>query len=507
MTVTATPIASSDEPVALLTDASATGVAVDGRQVVLGTDRGDTRVLDPDTLDASVLAAAAGGGLYAIDASVVADRLLDRGAAIDTVGLVRSISVARRSLSPENTTAAPRHRCAADEAVAAAQAAVGLRTAGTRTERSVMLLDVRTDQVWRHRRRLGVRIDRQALTTANAAVTAAVHEGKTNAGIDLSDDEIAVRWLLGHGIRPAELDDGTITLSWQHWDAATVPDEEAVAWDLFRRVRRACAVAGKLSELRHHLSGDRVHPRFEAVGTITRRMSVTDPALQNITGGLRHIFLADPGNVLVSADLVAVEPNLACWLSGDRRLADTLASGDVYSELAVAVWGSSARGCQERRKVAKTALLAQLYGQGVVSLAPRLGVGEQEARGVVAGLRRAYPTLFEWVRSVDASTRTLGGTSVATDPDRGYARVNYIIQGSAAEIFKSAVLAVAERLGNQSLWLPVHDELVVEVPAGVADDAAGVLVECLTVHQPPPWAPRLRAETVVHGESWGAKPA
>lgn len=85
--------------------------------------------------------------------------------------------------------------------------------------------------------------------------------------------------------------------------------------------------------------------------------------------------------------------------------------------------------------------------------------------------------------------------------------MNYVVQGSAAEVFKRATLAVAERLGSQSLWLPLHDELVVEVPACTADDAAVVLVECLTAHQPPSWAPRLRAETVVHGESWGAKPA
>lgn len=505
MTATAT----SDESVASLTVDGATGVTADGRHVTLGTVDGGTRALpdDPDALDASLRAAAATGGLYALDATGVADLLLDRGVAVDTVGLVRSIGVARRSLSPDGTTAAPRHRCAADEAVAAAQAAVALRTAGTRTERAVMLLDVRTDQVWRHRRHLGVRVDRQAFMTANAAVTAAVNEGKTVAGVDLSDDAVAIRWLLGHGIRPAELDDGTITLSWRRWDEAGVPDEEEDAWDLFQRVRRATAVAPKLSELRHHLVGDRVFPQFSAVGTVTRRMTVTDPALQNITGSLRHIFRADDGNVLVSADLTAIEPNVACWVSGDRRLADALDSGDVYAEMAVAVWGPAARKSLERRKVAKTAVLAQLYGQGATGLAMRLGVGEQEAREVVAGLRRAYPELFAWIRVVDSSTRTLGGAWVFDDPERGYARVNYVVQGSAAEVFKRATLAVADRLGSQSLWLPVHDELVVEVPACTADDAAVVLVECLTAHQPPSWAPRLRAETVVHGESWGAKPA
>lgn len=230
----------------------------------------------------------------------------------------------------------------------------------------------------------------------------------------LSDDPTAIRWLLEHGIRPAELDDGAITLSWRRWNEAVVPDEEQDAWDLFRRVRRATAAAPKLSELRRCLDRDRVFPQFSAVGSVTRRMTVTEPALQNITGSLRHIFRADPGNLLVSADLTSIEPNVACWVSGDRRLADALASGDVYSELAVGVWGPSARGCPERRKVAKTALLAQLYGQGVTGLAMRLGVGEQEAREVVAGLRRAYPELFAWIREVDSSTRTLGGAGSST---------------------------------------------------------------------------------------------
>lgn len=368
----------------------------------------------------------------------------------------------------------------ATDAIETARLVDALADAAPPDALAAILSECRLSDHWRWVTARGFRIDERRLEQELESLAGRRASSERRWGVDLTRNSNATRsWLDDRGVRCLD-PEGKSTLSHKHFDSAVVPDGSRADWREFTELRQSARDAGKLEELAGALRHRRVHPTVEVYGASTGRMAIKDPALQNIPSGLRGLFLAEEGAVLLGCDLDRVEPNVAAVLSGDDKLKDAV-SQDVYVELAVAVWGEPARLNGARRVQAKTALLAQLYGQGTRSLAHGLGVAETDASDVVARLRASFPDLFQWIERVRHQARegqpisTLKGRPLPPTREAPYRAVNWTVQGSAADLFKDCTLRAVGTMDAESLWLPIHDELIVQV-----EDNPEVIASALT---------------------------
>ncbi len=205
--------------------------------------------------------------------------------------------------------------------------------------------------------------------------------------------------------------------------------------------------------------------------------------LHNMPADMRVAVVAEQGHVFVRADLGQIEPRVLAAVSGDRSLAKATTADDLYAPVA--------QRLGVERAVAKVAVLAAMYGQ-------TSGTAGQALRG----LESAYPVAMRYLHDAAAKgeagtdLRTFGGRLVlmgetpfglsdrderAMTASRGrYAR-NAMVQGAAAELFK--VWAVTVRARGASIdariVLCLHDELLVHVPIGHADETVLLLDNCL----------------------------
>ena len=157
--------------------------------------------------------------------------------------------------------------------------------------------------------------------------------------------------------------------------------------------------------------------------------------------------------------------------------------GDLYVELAVQLFGSTARSDDKLRARGKQMLLGLFYGRGAKSISRELEVNLHEAQDLVERTWARYPTLESRVRHAKLSfsrlevVTTMSGRPIPP-PSKGlYQVLNYIAQANAADIFAAAVGRVAAHLGAESLFLSIHDELVVMVPDSESESARQVLAD------------------------------
>jgi DNA polymerase-1 len=211
--------------------------------------------------------------------------------------------------------------------------------------------------------------------------------------------------------------------------------------------------------------------------------------LHNLPAELRPAVRAEPGSVLVRADLGQVEPRVLAAVSGDPALARAAQEDDLYAPVAAAL------RCD--RPTAKVAVLAAMYGQT-----------SGTAGAALRDMDRAYPRAMAHLRAAEAAgvrgedLRTYGGRllrlsgarataepigeHVALPSGAGRFARNAVVQGAAAELFKAWAATVRDGLvaldtpgGDGRIVLCLHDELLLQVPAGAADEAAALLADAL----------------------------
>jgi DNA polymerase-1 len=241
----------------------------------------------------------------------------------------------------------------------------------------------------------------------------------------------------------------------------------------------------------------RVHTTFEQTGAATGRLASLDPNLQNIPirtpqgRAIRRAFVAAPGCVLVGADYSQIELRVMAHLSGDPALVEAFRSGeDVHAGTARRVFKLAGDVPPELRARAKVVNFGVMYGMGARSLAQQMGLELKEAKEFIdgyftayAGVRRYLDRTVEearetgWVQTLLGRRRYLPQLRGSGGMERSMAEraaINTPIQGSAADLVKLAMLrvdAALARSGRARLLLQVHDELLLECPAG---DAAAV---------------------------------
>ena len=268
-----------------------------------------------------------------------------------------------------------------------------------------------------------------------------------------------------------------------------------------------------------------VHPSVKTLGARTSRMSIQNPALQTLPKGddtVRTAFIPkDEDHVIITSDLDQVEFRMFASLSNDPNLislfnrADATGS-DPFTEIGREIYNDpSMQRSDKRRNLIKGTVYGRLYGAGVAKQALTAGVAEPQMRTVSDSLDTRFPGMAVFQKQIeDAGMRRLRaegqgyvytwtGRRLPCDEDRVYSLLNYLIQGGAAEVFKSNLVKLDQADLTEYLIVPVHDEIVLNAPRKDAQEIMKVVQECMTTREG--WAVPLTAGIDGPLENWGVK--
>ena len=268
-----------------------------------------------------------------------------------------------------------------------------------------------------------------------------------------------------------------------------------------------------------------VHPSVKTLGARTSRMSIQNPALQTLPKGddtVRTAFIPkDEDHVIITSDLDQVEFRMFASLSNDPNLislfnrADATGS-DPFTEIGREIYNDpSMQRSDKRRNLIKGTVYGRLYGAGVAKQAITAGVAENQMRTVSDSLDTRFPGMALFQKQIeDAGMRRLRaegqgyvytwtGRRLPCDEDRVYSLLNYLIQGGAAEIFKSNLIKLDQADLTELLIVPVHDEIVLNAPRKDAEEIKRIVKQCMTTTEG--WAVPLTAGIDGPLENWGVK--
>ncbi len=276
----------------------------------------------------------------------------------------------------------------------------------------------------------------------------------------------------------------------------------------------------------------RLHTTFNQEATATGRLSSSNPNLQNIPvrGALgkrmRACFVAGKGKSLIACDYSQIELRVLSHVSQDQELLAAFARDeDIHTRTAALVYECDPDAVtSDQRRNAKTINFGLIYGMGAQKLAREIGVSTNEAKDFIAryfarltGLKAFYERVEEdakahgFVTTLGGRRRYLPNITSNNSQEQALARrqaVNTVIQGSAADIIKMAMLKVwkdeeLRSLGARML-LQVHDELVLEVPGENARAAAARVCAIMEGIEPEgrPFEPKLKVDAGI-GPDWG----
>lgn len=235
----------------------------------------------------------------------------------------------------------------------------------------------------------------------------------------------------------------------------------------------------------------KIHTTYNQIVTATGRISSTNPNLQNIPvrtddgREIRRAFIPDQGDLLLSADYSQIELRLIADISGDPEMIDAFNAGaDIHRATAAKIYHEPLDAVTDaQRRSAKTANFGIIYGISAFGLSERLGIPRGEAKELIENYMKTYPRIKEYMEQTIVRAREDGYVSTIHGrkrylPEinsrnaalRGYAERNAInapLQGSAADIIKIAMIAIARRMKEEGLRsrmiVQVHDELVFNV--------------------------------------------
>jgi DNA polymerase-1 len=249
----------------------------------------------------------------------------------------------------------------------------------------------------------------------------------------------------------------------------------------------------------------RLHTTFNQAVAATGRLSTSNPNLQAIPirtelgREIRSAFVAEPGWKLVSADYSQVELRILAHVSGEPKLREAFARGeDIHTATAAEVLGRApATLTKDERNVAKMVNFGIIYGISAFGLSENLEIPREDAQTYIDAYLARFPHVQDFIaRTIEQASRdgyvtTLLGRRRPVPELRASNRqtrslgerlaVNSVMQGTAADVIKVAMVSVHERLraeGRASrLVLQVHDELLLEAPEAEVPAAREVLRE------------------------------
>ncbi len=248
----------------------------------------------------------------------------------------------------------------------------------------------------------------------------------------------------------------------------------------------------KLPKLINPQTG-RIHTSFNQTGTSTGRLSSNNPNLQNIPirtelgRSIRNAFVAEKGNIYLSADYSQIELRILAHLSQDENLLDAFSGDkDIHSFTAAQLFNVDQDiVSNEMRRIAKTINFGIIYGMSSYGLASSLGMGREEAQQYIEAYFQRYKQVKEYIdQQIITARRNKYVTTMLNriryldgidSSNRGvrefYERtaINTPIQGTAADLIKIAMIRITGELEGEALHtgliLQIHDELIFEFSA------------------------------------------
>jgi DNA polymerase-1 len=236
----------------------------------------------------------------------------------------------------------------------------------------------------------------------------------------------------------------------------------------------------------------RLHTHFNQAVASTGRLSTSSPNLQAIPirtelgREIRSAFVAEPGLRLLSADYSQVELRILAHVSGEPKLREAFAAGeDIHAATAAEVLAKErSELTKDERNVAKMVNFGIIYGISAFGLSENLGIPREEAQTYIDTYLARFPHVQDFIqRTIEQAERdgyatTLFGRrrpvpelKARNRQTRGFGErlaVNFVMQGTAADVIKAAMVAIHRRLRGEGraarLVLQVHDELLLEVP-------------------------------------------
>ncbi len=252
----------------------------------------------------------------------------------------------------------------------------------------------------------------------------------------------------------------------------------------------------------------RIHATLNQTATTTGRISSESPNLQNIPvrtaegREMRRAFVANEGCGLLSADYSQIELRVLAHLAEDPGLIDAFERGaDVHTTTAAGVFDVDEADVDEfQRRFAKVVNYGLAYGMEAYGLGQRLDIPTDQAREILDSYFASFPAVREFMDRTVREARDRGYTTTLFGRRRQIAELasdnfrirqmgermaqNAPVQGSAADIFKLAMIdvdrALRERALQSRMILTVHDELVLEVPLAERDEVEGLVRDAMS---------------------------
>jgi len=242
-----------------------------------------------------------------------------------------------------------------------------------------------------------------------------------------------------------------------------------------------------------HPETGRVHTSFSQTGTVTGRLSSSDPNLQNIPTRtdlgrrVRRGFVADPGNVLVSLDYSQIELRIVADMANDEAMLNAFRLGqDIHAATAAAIYNIPLKDVtKEQRRHAKAINFGLIYGMSAFGLTRSTDLTLAQSQDFVDAYFKQFPGVKKYLDGIRRSARETGYVETLLGRRRYFPAlkstlnqtlrnreereaINAPIQGTAADIMKIAMIKIPPAITGAGLHglmlLQVHDELVIECP-------------------------------------------
>jgi DNA polymerase-1 len=255
----------------------------------------------------------------------------------------------------------------------------------------------------------------------------------------------------------------------------------------YRKIQKLQSVY--LDGLLAHISGDCICASWQQITTGTGRLSCTNPNLQNLPKrpvelqpltpqeepllvNVRAYFVAKPYYRLISCDYSSMEMRLLASLSGDVHLQRLFRDNrDIHREVYGLIRNKPVLEVSDaEREIAKRIVYAILYGMGAEALGKHLSMSTAEARTWMHSFLSSFPQLKAYLGKIAAAGKRNGSVRTIAGRKRhissAHLAVNSVIQGSAADVMKRALVnlqfELTQRQLDAKIVSTIHDEIVVE---------------------------------------------
>lgn len=245
----------------------------------------------------------------------------------------------------------------------------------------------------------------------------------------------------------------------------------------------------------------KLHPSFHLHRTATGRLSSSDPNLQNIPreSSIRKLFIPPPGFTLLVADYDQIELRVMAMFSQDKQMMRIFQTDeDIHAGAAALLFDKPiSEVTDEERQIGKGANFLTAYGGGYMKLARTTGLDEKRAKYMIDRYYQQFSGITAWKQTVINKGRNKGYVStlagrrrrlpdLKSNDDQLRSRaerqaVNAVVQGTAADICKQAMLDIYDVLNDTEakMVVQVHDELVTLVPEESVEEIVPMFIKAM----------------------------